>query len=82
MARMPLPTLAVAALAADALLGAAAYAATLIAQPLASVPLMVAMLFLFPAGGAVHVVAIHRWLAQRGSKAHVRSARRLTSALG
>ena len=62
--------------------GAAAYAATLITQPLASVPLMMAALFLAPAGGAVHLVAIHRWLAERGSKAQVRSARRLTSALG
>lgn len=82
IARMSFTLLAILALSADALLGAAAYASTFMGQPLASVPLMVAVLFVAPVGGAAHWVALHRWLGERGGRARVRSERRLTSALG
>lgn len=77
---MPPTTLFLAAATVLALSAAALYAFAGTARALDNVPFLLAALFGAPAGGALAVAALHR--AVRSRAVPVRSARRLTSALG
>lgn len=80
--RMPLPVLALFAAALLALSASLLFMLSGTARPLASVPFVAAALFGAPLGGALAVSAVHRALRERNAAPRVRSARRLTSALG